>query len=482
MGSDRGFLEIDRIEKTYEPVETRITHYREFTRRPDQAQLEAQGARCMDCGIPYCHALGCPLGNLIPEWNDLVYKGRWRQAWDRLSATSAFPEITGRICPAPCEKSCTMSINSAPVAIQEIELAIAEKAFAEGWAEAAAPAAETGKRVAIIGSGPAGLAAASALRSAGHSVTVFEKSDRAGGILRYGIPAFKLEKEIIDRRLDLMKAGGIRFECGVSIGEDLSVNYLRRSFDAVLIAIGAGKPRDIPAGGRGLDGIHFAMEYLTDSSKYCAGDLGFNRIISAKDKNVLVIGGGDTGSDCVGTAVRQGAKSVRQYEIMPKPREWTGPENPSWPHWPNILRTSTSQMEGCEREWGVMTSYFSGMGVRVRKAFLSRVEWTPNAYTGKMEMKEIPGSEFEIDTDLVLIAAGFVHQDGGMLIKKLAPELDGRGNIKTASDGSTSVPGVFAAGDAATGASLVVRAMNSGNIAAASIDKYLAEELHATRG
>ena len=473
MGSDRGFLEIERVEKTYEPVNKRIQHYNEFSIRPDTKQLESQGARCMDCGIPYCHALGCPLGNLIPEWNDLVYKGHWKTAYERLAATSAFPEITGRICPAPCEKSCTMSINSAPVSIQEIELAIIERAFSEGWVVPTPPKQETGKRVAIIGSGPAGLSAASRLRKLGHEVTVFEKSDRIGGLMRYGIPEFKLEKKVIDRRLEIMKAEGIRFETSVSIGEDISADYLRRSFDAILIAIGAGKPRDIPAGGRGLEGIHFAMEYLSMSNKYCEGDYDFGEIISARDKNVLVIGGGDTGSDCVGTAIRQGAKSVKQIEIMPKPMEWNEPNNPVWPDWPNILRTSTSHKEGCERDWCVTTSYFTGMGVDVQKAYLSKVEWKKNDFNGRMEMKEVPGSEYEIPVDLVLIAAGFVHVEGGELIKSLAPKMDPRGNIETKPNGETSIPGVFAAGDAASGASLVVRAMNSGAIAADTIDEYL---------
>jgi glutamate synthase (NADPH/NADH) small chain len=291
--------------------------------------------------------------------------------------------------------------------------------------------------------------------------------------MRYGIPEFKLEKNIIDRRLDIMKAEGIRFETSVTIGEDISAKYLKRSFDAVLIAIGAGKPRDVPAGGRGLEGIHFAMDYLSLSNKYCLDQIPYNEIISARDKKVLVIGGGDTGSDCVGTAIRQGSKSVKQYEIMPKPMEWPEASNPSWPDWPNILRTSSSHQEGCERDWGIMTSYFSGMGVKVQKAYLSRVEWGQNKYNGKFEMKEIPNSEFEIDVDLVLIAAGFVHLEGGELIKSLNPDMDPRGNVKTSPDGATSIPGVFAAGDAASGASLVVRAMNSGAIAAESIDEYL---------
>ncbi|MDC7126001.1 MAG: glutamate synthase subunit beta, partial [Spirochaetales bacterium] len=472
MGSERGFLEIDRIQKKYEPVEKRIKHYKEFTLRPKHKELEKQGARCMDCGIPYCHAMGCPLSNLIPEWNDLVYKGQWKAAYERLSATSAFPEFTGRICPAPCEKSCTMSINSTPIAIQEIELAIIEKAFEEGWVQPQPPKFETGKKVAIVGSGPAGLTAASYLRKQGHSVTVFEKSDKIGGIMRYGIPEFKLEKAVIDRRLEILKEEGINFETEVSIGEDISADYLKRSFDAVLIAIGAGKPRDIAAGGRGLEGIHFAMEYLTMSTKYVTGDLDFGQIISAKDKNVLVVGGGDTGSDCVGTAIRQGAKSVKQIEIMPKPEEWNEPNNPYWPDWPPILRTSTSHKEGCERQWGIMTSHFTGMGISVQKAYLSKVEWKKNKYNGRMEMKEIPGTEEEVPVDLVLIAAGFVHVDGGELLKSLDPKLDARGNVEINNRCETSIPGIFAAGDAATGASLVVRAMNSGKIAAETINEY----------
>ncbi|MDC7228268.1 MAG: glutamate synthase subunit beta [Spirochaetales bacterium] len=473
MGSERGFLEIDRVDKTYAPVEERIKHYKEFAIRPSIKQLESQGARCMDCGIPYCHAMGCPLGNLIPEWNDLVYKGQWKTAYERLSATSEFPEFTGRICPAPCETSCTMSINSAPVTIQEIELAIIERAFKEGWVVPEPPTIETGKRVAVIGSGPAGLTAASKLRKLGHEVTVFEKSDRIGGLMRYGIPEFKLEKKFIDRRLEIMKAEGVRFETEVSIGEDISADYLRRSFDAILIAVGAGKPRDIPAGGRGLEGIYFAMEYLTKSNKYCEGDMDFGEIISARDKNVLVIGGGDTGSDCVGTAIRQGARSVKQIEIMPKPQEWNEPNNPYWPDWPKTLRTSTSHKEGCERDWGIMTSYFTGMGVNVQRAYLSRVEWAENKFNGRMEMKEIPGSEFDIPVELVLIAAGFVHLEGGELIKALDPRMDPRGNVETNGRGETSIPGVFAAGDAASGASLVVRAMESGRIASESIHEYL---------
>jgi glutamate synthase (NADPH/NADH) small chain len=473
MGSDRGFIEIDRIEKRYQPPEERIKHYNEFALRPAPEELEPQGARCMDCGIPYCHALGCPAGNLIPEWNDLIYKGRWKEAYERLAVTSPFPELTGRICPAPCEKSCTISINSAPVAIQEIELAIIERAFSEGWVVPEPPKMETGKRAAVIGSGPAGLTAAAILRRAGHEVVVFEKSDRPGGLLRYGIPRFKLEKDIIDRRLDIYKKEGIRFETSVNIGEDISGDYLRRSFDAVILALGAGKPRSIPAGGMGLDGIIYAMDYLTQSNKFCQGDVSIYDIKSAWNKNVLVLGGGDTGSDCVGTAVRQGAKSVKQYEIMPKPVEWKEKSNPEWPYWPNILRTSTSHLEGCERDWGITTSYFSGMGVKVQKAYLSRVDWEKNSYSGRMEMKEIPGSEFEIDVDLVIIAAGFVHVDGGELLKAMAPEMDSRGNIKTGPGGSTSIPGVFAAGDAASGASLVVRAMESAKTAAAAANDYL---------
>ena len=360
MGKPTGFIDYKRITPKERPVSERVKDYKEIILPSPIESVEQEGARCMDCGIPYCHSLGCPVINLIPEWNDAVYDGQWQEAWNRLELTNNLPEITGRVCPAPCETACTLSINSAPVSIKKIELAIVERAFEEGWVVPRPPSRETGKRIAIVGSGPAGLAAAQQLRRQGHQVTLFEKSDKIGGLLRYGIPDFKLEKRILERRIRQMETEGVEFETNVAIGEDLSAAYLLRKYDVILLAMGAGAPRDLKIPGRELDGIHFAMEYLTLSNKYVAGDISKNEIISASGKDVLVIGGGDTGSDCVGTAIRQGAKSVKQIEIMPKPLDWKQPENPSWPDWPNILRTSTSHEEGCEREWCVSSTDFNG--------------------------------------------------------------------------------------------------------------------------
>jgi glutamate synthase (NADPH/NADH) small chain len=475
MGKATGFLDFQRKSISYLPAQERIGHYREFTQLQPEEELARQGGRCMDCGIPFCHALGCPVYNLIPEWNDLVYRGKWREAFERLEMTNSLPEITGRICPAPCETSCTCSINIAPVTIKQIELAIIEKAFASGWAIPRPPLCDTGKRVAVIGSGPAGLAAAQQLRRAGHAVTLFEKADTIGGILRYGIPDFKLEKRILDRRLEQMKAEGVTFETNVSVGDDISVRYLRRQFGIVLLTMGAGDPRDLQVPGRGLDGIHFAMPYLTQSNRFVAGQVKEHEIIHAREKTVLVIGGGDTGSDCVGTAHRQGARKVYQYEILPKPREWNEPWNPEWPAWPQILRTSSSHEEGCERDWNILTKQFGGRDVKVEQGHFTRVEWKKDA-SGQMKMVEIPGSEFSLKIDLVLLAMGFVHVEHGKLLEDLGVAFDNRGNIKTGSDYATSVPGVYAAGDAGTGASLVVRAIYHGREAARSIDAKLREE------
>jgi len=474
MGKETGFIEYPRVKVKYDSIEKRITHYNEFATRLSEEELKKQGARCMDCGIPFCHSLGCPLGNLIPEWNDLVYKGRWKEAWERLELTSSFPEITGRICPALCETSCTLSINTSPVSIKQIELQIMDRAFEEGWVKPEPPLFESGKSVAVIGSGPAGLTAARNLRKAGHKVTVFEKAPKAGGLMRYGIPGFKLEKNILDRRISIMEQEGIVFENDVNIGEDISVRYLKKSFNAILLAMGAGVPRDLPAGGRGLEGIHFAIDFLSGSNKYNEGTLAFNEIFSAKDKTVLVIGGGDTGSDCVGTSIRQGAENVLQYEIMPKPIDWKKDWNPEWPDWPKILRTSSSQEEGCEREWGVSTKYLSSRdGIHLNEAHFVRVEWLFDKKKKSYKMREIPGSEFSKKIDIVLIAMGFIHVEHSRLIKSLGVELDSRGNIKTDDNYKTSIEGVFAAGDAATGASLVVRAFAHGRDAAASISEYL---------
>lgn len=479
MGKPTGFIEYPRLDSLYRPVEQRIQDYREISLPVEEEQLRREGARCMDCGTPFCHSFGCPVINLIPEFNDAVYKNRWYEAWRRLDLTNNFPELTGRVCPAPCEASCTLAINSSPVSIKEIERAIIEKAFREGWVEPIKPARETGKRVAVIGSGPAGLAAAQILRRRGHQVSLFEKADRIGGILRYGIPDFKLEKWVLDRRLEQMAAEGVEFETEVVIGEDLSVRYLLRRFDAVVLALGAGKPRDLPVSGRGYEGIHFAMEYLTQSNKVVAGDLEKEEVISAFNKRVLVIGGGDTGADCVGTAIRQKARSVTQVEILPKPREWEEPWNPEWPFWPNILRSGTSHAEGCRRLWSINTVQFTGgYDPWVQKAHLSEVEWqaqepAPGGSALRLRPVEVPGSEFELDVDLVLLALGFVHVEHGRLVEDLGIALDQKGNIAVDDRYQTSAEGIFAAGDCHSGASLVVRAIDHGRRAALAVDHYL---------
>jgi glutamate synthase (NADPH/NADH) small chain len=472
MGKATGFLEIERAGMTYRPVNQRLTDWKEFVSPRPTDELTRQGARCMDCGIPFCHGMGCPVLNLIPEWNDMVCRGKWREAYQRLELTNNLPEITGRICPAPCEASCTLSINSASVTIKQIELAIIERAFAEGWVVARPPTAETGKRVAVIGSGPAGLAAAQQLRRMGHAVTLFEKSNKIGGILRYGIPDFKLEKWVIDRRIDQMQQEGVRFETGVIVGEDLSVRYMRRSFDAIVLTLGAGEPRDLHVPGRGLEGIHFAMDFLSRSNMVRGGEIPEHQGISAKGKTVLVIGGGDTGADCVGTSNRQGARKVYQYEIMPKPPVWESASNPNWPNWPNVLRTSSSHEEGCERDWSITTKQFNGRDVRVESGTFARVEWKTDPATKRQSMVEVAGSEFTLKVDLVLLAMGFVHVQHSKLCDDLGALYDDRGNLRT-TDYATTAPGVFAAGDADTGASLVVRAIYHGREAARAVDAFL---------
>lgn len=472
MGHPTGFLDIPRISFTNLPVDERVKNWREFTVPVPDAELARQGARCMDCGIPYCHAAGCPVYNLIPEWNDLVYRDDWRGALVRLEMTNNLPEVTGRICPAPCETSCTLSINANPVTIKQIELAIIERGFTEGWVVPRPPTRLTGRRVAVVGSGPAGLAAAQQLRRLGHEVTVFERSAKIGGLLRYGIPDFKLEKRILERRIRQMEAEGVRFETGVDIGEDISARYLRGTFDVILLAMGAGEPRDLPVPGRELSGVHFALDYLGRSNQFLAGEIGESGLINARDKVVVVIGGGDTGSDCVGTANRQGAREVRQFEILPKPPEWNETWNPSWPAWPDILRTSSSHEEGCARDWSVTTQRFEGKDGRVTRGHFARVEWK-KAAAGPLKRETVAGSEFSLKADLVLLAMGFVHVKHGKIIEELGVEYDPRGNILCNPDYSTSAKGVFAAGDANTGASLVVRSLFHGREAAKGIDAYL---------
>ncbi|MGA1826247.1 MAG: glutamate synthase subunit beta [bacterium] len=474
MGKTTGFLDYKREIHSYRPVGERIHDYHEVAEYLPRDKLMQQGARCMDCGIPFCHALGCPLENLIPEWNDAVYHNNWNEALMRLELTNNLPEITGRICPAPCETACTLSINDAPVTIRQIELAIIEKGFKEGWVQPHPPSEESDKKIAIIGSGPAGLVAAQQLRRDGHTVTVFERSDRIGGILRYGIPDFKLEKYIIDRRIKLLQQEGVNFETNVDIGEDISARYLKRKFDIILLAIGAGTPRDLPFTNRGLEGIHFAMDYLIQSNKVIAGDSLQEKIISAKDKTVLVIGGGDTGADCVGTANRQGAKKIYQFEILPKPCVWDKPYNPEWPDWPTILRTSTSHQEGCTRDWGILTKGFSGRdNVTLEEGHFTRVEWKAPQKGCRPQMIETPGSEFSLKLDLVILAMGFIHVEQSPLLEKLAIEFDTHGNIKINDNYMTSAERVFSAGDCHTGASLVVRTMSHARKAALAISEYL---------
>jgi glutamate synthase (NADPH/NADH) small chain len=455
----------------YTPVEERRGHYREFVVDLPEPKLREQAARCMDCGIPFCHQ-GCPVNNIIPDWNDLIFHGRWREAVSRLHATNNFPEFTGRICPAPCEASCVLNINDDPVTIRNIERVIVERGFTEGWIQPEPPARKSGKRVAVVGSGPAGMAAAQQLARAGHAVTLFEKADRIGGLLRYGIPDFKLEKWTIDRRMEQMAAEGVEFRTGVHVGVDLAADELRRDFDAVLLSGGAMAPRDLPVPGRELAGVHFAMEYLTQQNRRLAGDaIADDTAIDARGKKVVVIGGGDTGSDCVGTANRQGAAEVHQFELLPQP-----PDRPSpgtWPNWPMVLRTSSSHEEGCARQWSVATKSFTGNSGRVTHLHGVRLEWSEPTENGRREMLEVADSEFTMEVDLVLLAMGFVHPVRTGLLDDLGVKLDPRGNVAIDGHYQSSVEGVFAAGDMHRGASLVVWAIAEGRHAAAGIDRYL---------
>lgn len=475
MAKPTGFIDYDRQDVPYRPVDERVKDYLEMEIPLNEEDMKIQAARCMDCGIPFCHGMGCTLCNEIPEFNDLVYQGKWKQALDVLHGTNNFPEFTGRICPALCEASCTLNLNDDPVLIRHIENQIAERGWEEGWIKPQPAKVKTGKKVAVIGSGPAGLAAAQQLCRAGHDVTVYEKDDRIGGLLRYGIPNFKLEKWVIDRRLDQMRAEGVEFKTNINVGEDISVSYLKKNFDAVCITIGAGKPRDLTVDGRELKNVHFALELLKQQVKLNAGDkLPKESLISAKNKKVLVIGGGDTGSDCVGTSIRHGAKKVYQFEILPKPEEKRDDVSNPWPYWPRILRTSTSHKEGCERRWCVTTKKLIGAGGVIKKAICSEVQW--ELVNGRYQMSEVAGSEFELEVDMILLAMGFVSPEPEGLIKELGVVLDPRGNVKVGEDYMSTVDGVFAAGDSKRGASLVVHCIWEGRQAAASIDKYLSQK------
>ena len=472
MANPNGFIEHGREEIGHRPVEQRVGDWQEVDVPLTMETMVTQASRCMDCGVPFCHGRGCPLANRVPEFNDMVYRGRWREASDILHATNNFPEITGRICPATCEASCTLSINDSPVSIRQIEQQIVERAFAEDWIVPLTPERRSGKRVAVVGSGPAGLAAAQQLARAGHAVVVFEKSDRIGGLLRYGIPDFKLDKTILDRRLTQMAEEGVTFQAGVNVGEDISARYLRTTFDAVCIATGATVPRDLDVPGRDNDGIHFAMPYLKQQNAVNAGDTVIDERMSAEGKIVVVIGGGDTGSDCVGTAIRQGAKEVHQFELLPKPPEHRAGDD-LWPAWPKILRTSTSHEEGCQRRWSVLTTEFVGEG-SIEGLKGVDVTWTTDN-DGKMQMAELPDTAFTMKADMVLLAMGFLQTAPGGVVDQFELQRDGRGNVM-ATDFQTTTEGVFVAGDASAGASLVVQAIASGRGAAAAIDTWLHDE------
>ena len=474
MGKPTGFIEIQRHKHPTRPVEERVRDWREVYLPYPQGDLQLQGARCMDCGIPFCHQ-GCPLGNLIPDWNDLVYRDRWHAAIERLHMTNNFPEFTGRLCPAPCEGACVLGINDDPVTIKAVEVSIIDRAFEEGWVAPMPPANRTWKKVAVVGSGPAGMAAAQQLNSAGHMVTVFEKSDRIGGLLRYGIPEFKMEKAVLDRRLALMEAEGIVFRPGINIGADVPLARLQADYDAVLLSGGAGQPRDLPVPGRELAGIHFAMDYLTLQNRRNEGDeIPDAQFITARDKHVVIIGGGDTGADCLGTAHRQGARSVTQLELMPMPPEFRAADNP-WPQWPNIFRVSPAHEEGGERLYAVSTQKFSGDGKgAVKTLHAVKVELVKR--DGRMVFEPVAGTEFEIPAELVLLAMGFTGPERGPLLDDPGITLTGRGNVARDARWMTNLKGVFTAGDMQRGQSLIVWAIAEGRSAARAIDEYLMGE------
>jgi len=488
VADPKGFLTLRRATAERQTVEERVRHWGEFYRPvPDEA-VRTQAARCMDCGVPFCQGdSGCPVHNIIPEWNGLVQHGEWREALESLHATNNFPELTGRLCPAPCESACVLGLVNEPVAIRHIEQTIADRGFSEGWVVPRPPRRVTGFSVAIIGSGPAGLAAAQQLRRSGHTVVVFEKNERVGGLLRYGIPEFKLEKSVLDLRLGQLEAEGVQFRSGIDVGEDITVEELRAEFDAVCVATGAGAARDLDVPGRELEGVHLAMDFLTSQNRRLFGDalrrttsdarqnaMLVHDVTDARDKRVVIIGGGDTGSDCAGTCVRQGARSVRQFELLPQPPVGRAASTP-WPLWPMQLRTSHAHEEGCDRDWSVATTAFSGEDGKVHRIHAARLERQLFA-DGHTDYARLPGTDFELEADLVLLAMGFTGPIRSRLLVDLAVELDGRGNIATDGAHRTSVPGVFAAGDAHRGASLIVWAIREGRDAAESIDRWLRDQ------
>ncbi|HVO28126.1 MAG TPA: glutamate synthase subunit beta [Candidatus Margulisiibacteriota bacterium] len=470
MGKITGFLEYERELPARRPVPERLHDWRELEGKHPEDKLQKQAARCMDCGIPFCHK-GCPLGNIIPDWNDLVYRGRWKEAIDRLHSTNNFPDVTGRVCPAPCEEACVLNINNDPVTIKQIEKQIIEHAYKAGWVTPHVPPRRTGKKVAVVGSGPAGLAAAQQLARAGHLVTVFERADRIGGLLRYGIPDFKMEKHIIDRRMEQMGAEGVTFKPRTNVGVDYPVDRLRKEFDATVLAGGATWARDLPVPGRELKGIHFAMEFLPQQNKVVAGDTVAGQL-TATGKRVVILGGGDTGSDCLGTSNRQGAISVHQFELLPQPPETRTEDIAPWPYWPMILRTSSSHEEGVIRDWSINTKSFSGDAHgNVKKLHAVRLQWVTD--NGRPVMQEIPGSEFELDCDLVLLALGFLGPEKPGLLTDLGVQLTDRGNVAVDKSWMSTVPGVFACGDMRRGQSLVVWAIWEGRECARGVDAYL---------
>ena len=467
MADPKGFIKFAREGPKRRPVELRVLDWQEFYEPFSEEKLKTQGARCMDCGVPFCQSNnGCPVVNLIPEWNDLVHRGRWQDALKALHTTNNFPEFTGRLCPAPCESACVLGINADPVSIRVIEWNIIDKGFDEGWVQPVLPVAATGKTVAVVGSGPAGLAAAQQLARAGHTVTVLEKADRIGGLLRYGIPDFKMEKWVIDRRLEQMRAEGVRFETSVNVGRDVTAEELRQKFDAVCLAMGAEQARDLPIPGRELKGVHFAMDYLTQQNKRNAGDVIRDEPITAKGRRVVIIGGGDTGSDCLGTSHRHGCSEVHQFELLPEPPPSRAESTP-WPVWPMQLRTSHAHEEGCDRQWSVSTTKFTGHNGHVTKLHAHRVVFEKGKFT------PVPNTEFEMDVDLVLLAMGFTGPVRSGFLDSLGVQYDARGNVTVDDNFMTSVEGVFAGGDVKRGASLIVWAIAEGRKMAAGVDRYL---------
>jgi glutamate synthase (NADPH/NADH) small chain len=472
MGKPTGFLEYERLERSYAPAADRVQHYREFVIPLQESDLSLQGARCMDCGIPFCHQ-GCPVNNIIPDWNDLVYQGRWQEALQVLHSTNNFPEFTGRICPAPCEAACTLNLDDNPVTIKTIECSIVDKGWEQGWIKPQIADHRTGKRIAIVGSGPAGMACAQQLARTGHAVELYEKNDRVGGLLRYGIPDFKMEKHIIDHRMAQMQAEGVKFHTGTDIGVTTAAKDLLDQFDAVVLTGGSEHSRDLEVPGRDLDGVHFAMTFLPQQNKRNAGDV-IDEIasITATGKQIIVIGGGDTGSDCIGTSFRQGALSVTQLEILPQPPEKEN-KGLTWPDWPNKMRTSSSQDEGARREWSVATQSIEGEQGKVTAINCIRLNWTQDD-NGQWQMEEIPGSEFQLQANLVLLAMGFVHPVHEGMLKELGVELDPRGNVQADTEQyQTSIDKVFSAGDMRRGQSLVVWAIREGRQCARAVDEYL---------